>query len=209
MNKITSIVAALMLMPVMAHAQGAPEMVSYEALPSGNYASDPTHTSLNWKLTHMGMSHYTARFTKVDATVTYNAKTPTTSKLVAIVDPTSITTDYPVSKEHDFDRELQGEKWFDTAKFSTIKFESTKIDMTDKTHGKITGNLTFLGVTKPLVLDATFNGAILQHPFTKKPAMGFSATAKLKRSDWGMGNYVPMIGDEVTLLIETELNKKD
>jgi polyisoprenoid-binding protein YceI len=208
MNKIASIVTALLLVPFAAQAQGM-QPVSYETLPSGTYASDPTHTSLNWKILHMGLSHYTARFKKVDATVTFDAKNPAASKLVATVDPTSITTDYPVSKEHDFDKELQGEKWFDAVKHPTIKFESTGIVLTDKTHGKITGNLTFLGVTKPLVLDATFNGAYPQHPFDKKPVMGFSATAKLKRSDWGMTNYIPMIGDDVDLLIETELHKKD
>jgi len=61
--------------------------------------------------------------------------------------------------------------------------------------------------SKPLTLDVTFNGGYEKMPMMNIPAMGFSATGTLKRSNWGLTSYVPMIGDDVELLIETEFHK--
>jgi polyisoprenoid-binding protein YceI len=64
--------------------------------------------------------------------------------------------------------------------------------------------LTFLGVTKPVTLDVTFNKALGQHPFANKPALGFTAEGSLKRSEFGMDTYIPQIGDEVDFIIQAE-----
>ncbi|MDX1974075.1 MAG: YceI family protein [Rickettsiales bacterium] len=203
MIKKMILAASLACLPILACAQ-----TPANEMPAGDYQLDKTHASLTWKVSHMGLSNYTARFTRMDATLNFDPKDPTKSKLVATVDPTSVRTDYPNADKKDFDAELaKGETWFNAGKFPEIKFVSTSIDKTGEKTGKVHGNLTFLGVTKPLTLDVTFNGAYAQKPMVNTPGIGFSATAKLKRSDWGFSTYIPTLGDEVTLLIEVEFDK--
>lgn len=178
-------------------------------MPAGIYVADPAHTSVTFKVNHLGLSNYTARFAKVEAEVDFNPATPTASKLKVSIDPTSVRTDYPTPEEKDFDKKLGTDAaWLNATKFPTITFASTAIEKTGDTTGKLTGDLTFLGVTKPVTLDVTFNGAYAKAPFSEIPALGFSAQGKIKRSDWGFDTYVPNIGDDVELIIETELHKK-
>ncbi len=180
------------------------DMTPIAEMPAGEYKNDPHHTSLTWKVSHMGLSNYTARFTKIDATITLDPKDLSKSKLVATVEPGSVKTDYQDESKKDFDKELASREWLNAIKFSEAKFESTKIKKTGKNTGKIYGNLTFLGVTKPLTFDVIFNGAYERHPMTNLPELGFSATATLKRSEWGFNHMVPHIGDDVKLHIEAE-----
>lgn len=187
----------------------ANELTPIEKMPAGEYKLDETHASLTWKVNHMGLSNYTARFTKIDAVIDLNPKNITKSSVIAFVDPKSIKTDYPHAKKKDFDKKLANDsQWFNSKKFPEIKFVSTKIVKTGKTTAKIYGDLTFLGVTKELVLETKFNGAYAQKPLSSEPGMGFSAKGRLKRSDFGFSTYVPMIGDEVEILIEAEFVKK-
>jgi len=204
MLKPLMMTAALLLTPAAAMAQ----MTPLAEMPSGAYELDKSHASVTWKVSHLGLSNYTARFAKMDAKLVFDAKDPSKSTLVATVDPTSIRTDYPNAAEKDFDKKLStGDEWFNAGKFPEIKFESTKVEKTGEKTGKVHGTLTMLGVSKPLVLDVTFNGAYLKKPFADVPGLGFSATTKLKRSDWGFSTYVPNIGDEVEVLIEVEFHK--
>lgn len=179
-------------------------------LPAGVYVSDETHTSVTFKVSHMGLSHYTARFARAEAELTFDPADPTKSSVKASVDPLSLRTDYPYPDKKDFDKELSaGAEWLNGEKFPTITFTSTRIEKTGETTGKMHGDLTLLGVTKPVTLDVTFNGAYTEHPMGKMPAMGFSAQGTVKRSDFGFNTYLPMIGDDVTILIEIEFKKKD
>jgi len=199
--------ASIIAFPSLSFAQAN---TPYNELPAGTYEIDPTHASITWKVSHLGLSDYTARFTKFTADLDYNPADPTQSSLNVKIDPTSIKTDYPYPEKKDFDAKLvSGEGWFNAGAFPTIEFKSSSIEKTSDNTGKLTGNLKFLGVTKPLTLDVTFNGAYAEHPFAKKPALGFSATGTLKRSEWGMNTYIPNIGDEVKLLIEAEFTKAD
>jgi len=201
----TLVAAAFLLTPLAASAN---TMTPVAEMPSGIYTLDKTHASVTWKVSHMGLSYYTARFTSMDATLNFDAKDPTKSTLKASVDPLSIRTDYPDAAKKDFDGELaKGKDWFNAEAFPEISFVSKKIVMTGKHTGDVTGDLTLLGKTKPLTLHVTFNGAYAKKPMIEAPGIGFSATATLKRSEWGFGTYVPMIGDDVTLLIETEFGQ--
>jgi len=201
------IATALFITPFVGQQQ-AFALDPASTLPAGIYKLEPTHASLTWKVSHMGLSNYTARFTKMDATLNLDTQDPTKSTLVATVDPASVKTDYPNAATKDFDKELAtGETWFNAGKFPEIKYVSTSVVKTGENTATINGELTFMGVTKPLALAATYNGGMKEHPFTKTATVGFSATAVLKRSDWGFSTYVPTIGDEVTLLIETEFVK--
>ena len=194
-----------LLTPSIAHAE-----TPLKELPAGLYVLDKTHASLTWKVSHLGLSNYTARFTDFDADLTLDPSDLTNSSLIVSVDPKSIETDYPNPEQKDFDKELsEGEKWFNANEFPEIKFASKRIEVTGENTAKLYGTLDFLGQTDTLVLDVVFNKAMLSHPYAKKPAMGFSATADLKRSQWGFDTYLPNIGDNVEILIEVEFIKAD
>lgn len=199
------LVTALLLLTF----QWALALDSYQNLPEGNYQLDKTHASLVWKVSHLGLSNYTARFTKFDASIDFNPEDITQSQVTATIDPLSIETDFPYPEEKDFDKKLStGEDWFNGLNFRVIRFTSTKIEMTGDNTGVMTGDLTLLGITQPVDINFTLNGALAFQPFSKKPTLGFSAQTTLLRSNWGMDIYVPNIGDEVTVLIEAEFGKE-
>ncbi|TXG81987.1 MAG: polyisoprenoid-binding protein [Sphingomonadales bacterium] len=178
-------------------------------VPSGVYAVDPTHASVTWKVMHLGLAKYTARFTKVDAELTLDAADPTKSKVFVAIDPRSVRTDYPNPEKEDFDKKLgTGTDWLNGDKFPQIVFHSRALERLTATTGKMTGDMTFLGVTKPVTFDVTLNGNFKEHPFTKKAALGFSAKTTIKRSDWGFKTFVPNIADEVEVLVEAEFQAK-
>ena len=194
--------AALML---TAAAQAQSEMTPPADMPAGEYVLDKSHASLTWKVSHFGLSNYTARFTRFDATLDFDPANPANSALKVTVDPTSVETDYPNADAKDFDKELaESERWFNAGEFPDISFASTGIEMKGETTGIVTGDLTFMGVTKPVSLDVSFNGAFEERPFSGLATLGFSATGSVTRSDWGMSGLVPNIGDDVDLLIEVE-----
>ena len=200
--------AAFFFVALLPFATLAAEPVATQpapGIPSGTYKLDKTHTSVTWKVGHMGLSFYTARFTEMDATLELDVAKPENSKLTATVNPRSVKTDYVPTAEKDFDKELaEGADWFDAGKFPTVTFTSKKVTMTGEKTAKVEGDLTFRGVTKPLTLDVTMNGMMPKHPFTQGPVIGFSAVGMLKRSDFGMTYGTQYLGDAVQVLIETE-----
>ena len=203
---LASIIMALLafLSASSAYAAGT----KYQEMPAGIYQLDKTHASLTWKVSHLGLSNYTARFTRFDAQIDFKPEAPENSKVTVTIDPASVETDYPYPQKKDFDKKLVTKpEWFNATVFAEITFTSTGIKMTGDNTAIMTGDLTFLGATHPMSLNVTFNGAMKKQPFSKKPTLGFSASGSLKRSDWGMATYVPNIGDEVMLLIEAEFAK--
>jgi polyisoprenoid-binding protein YceI len=176
--------------------------------PTGTYKLDLSHASLTWKVSHFGLSQYVARFTKFDATLDWNAENPTASRVQVTIDPTSVATHFPEPERKDFDAELAtGDNWINGDTHPTITFVSTSAALTTETAGTVTGDLTFLGVTKPVTLNVTFNGGMV-NPFSQKRVIGFAASGVIKRSDFGMSAYIPNIGDEVTLEIHAEFQKQ-
>ena len=178
---------------------------AFNDMPTGAYNVDLNHASIVWKVSHLGLSNYVARFTEFDATIDYKASNIEKSQVTASINPMSIQTAYPNAAEKDFNNILATEKgWFNANSFASINFISTSIDMTSEETAMMKGRLTFLGVTKEIFLDVVFNGAMTKQPFTGKPTMGFSATTNIVRSDFGMSKYVPSIGDKVEVMIEGE-----
>lgn len=197
MKKYIAIAAALFF-ATAAHAE--------VPVPSGKYTMDPTHASLTFKINHLGLSNYTARFTRFNIDLDLNVEDPTQSTVSANVDPNSVETDYPGEK--DFDGEIaRGGKFFNAGEFKDVTFASKSIEMTGDNTAKITGDLTMLGETLPVTLDATLIGALAAHPFAGAPAVGFSATGTFDRSKWGMTHLIPNVGDAVTVIIEAEFIK--
>lgn len=169
---------------------------------SGTYEIEPTHTKVIFAINHLGYSTYYGAFPKAEGTLVLNAADPSKSVLNVTVDVTAISTDLPALNEH-----LLAPDFFDAAKFPKATFKSTKVEPAGKNKAKVTGDLTLKGVTKPVVLDVTFNQAGPNF-INKVYSVGFDATATIKRSDFGVSAYVPAVGDEVTLRIGSELQLK-
>lgn len=171
------------------------------AVQAGRYAVETSHTRVQFSVSHMGFSNWYGDFAGVTGALTLDPKAIASAKVDITIPVASVSTTNTV-----LDGELKSADWFDAAKFPTIRFVSTKVVQTAPGKADITGDLTFHGVTKPVVLAATFIGAG-ENPMSKKYTVGFDATATLKRSDYGVNTYVPMIGDETTLRISAAFEK--
>lgn len=163
-----------------------------------DYKIDPTHTATVFSWNHFGFSTPSANFSDIQGVIKVDNAKPANSSVNVTIPLSSVNTNVPA-----LDKEFQEEAWFNAAKYPNITFKSTKVETKDKKHFKITGDLTVKGVTKPVVLDAVLNKQG-EHPMAKVPAIGFNATTSFKRSDFGLGNYVPNVGDKITVNITTE-----
>ena len=176
-------------------------------LPAGTYTSDLTHSSIIWKVNHLGLSNYTARFTDFEATLDIDPNAPEDATLSVTIDPTSVSTAYPNPEQEDFDATIgEGENFLNGGAFPEITFNSTDVTLTSPTTADVTGDLTMLGITMPLTLDVTFNGSLEANPFSGRPTLGFTATGSLDRTDFGM-DYLSgqAVGDVVELVIQAEM----
>jgi polyisoprenoid-binding protein YceI len=180
-------------------------------VPAGDYKLDKAHSTLIFRVNHLGFSHYTARFRRFDAQLRFDPRNLTATQLTATVDARSIETDYPDPK-YDFNGELQGEQWLNAAKFAEIAFRTTQVEDLGNQAMRVHGELTLRGVTRPIVLDATYNGGYVGHPMDPQARVGFSAHGVLKRSDFGISGGIPAagtnlgLGDQVAIAIESEFN---
>ena len=163
-----------------------------------DYKIDPTHTATVFSWNHFGFSTPSANFTDIQGVIKVDNAKPANSSVEVTIPISSVNTNVPA-----LDKEFQEEAWFTAAKYPNITFKSTKVETKDKKHFKITGDLTVKGVTKPVVLDAVLNKQG-EHPMAKVPAIGFNATTSFNRSAFGIGNYVPNVGDKITVNITTE-----
>lgn len=171
---------------------------SFAVAATTDYKIDPTHTMTLFSWSHFGFSNPTANFNDVQGVIKVDDQNPEKSSVSVSIPVKSVDTHVPA-----LDKEFLTEGWFNEAKFPGITFKSTKVETTDKKHFKILGDLTVKGITKPVTLDAVLNQQG-KHPMTKKQTVGFNATTSFKRSDFGLGNYVPAVSDEVTVNITTE-----
>lgn len=179
--------------------------------PAGEYVLDRTHASLEWQGLHNGLAWYSARFTNFDIKLTFDPADVTKSKVTATIDPKSVETDFaktrPASSTEDFNAVLaSGERFFNAGKFPTITFASTAITKTGANTGKMTGNLTFLGVTKPVTLDVTYVGN-RNDPRSQKHKVGFQAVGTINKTVWGMAAGGP-IADNIKIEINAEMVQK-
>ena len=163
-----------------------------------DYKIDPTHTATVFSWNHFGFSTPSANFTDIQGVIKVDNAKPANSSVEVTIPLSSVNTNVPA-----LDKEFQEEAWFNAAKYPNITFKSTKVETKNKKHFKITGDLTVKGVTKPVVLDAVLNKQG-EHPMAKVPAIGFNATTSFNRSAFGIGNYVPNVGDKITVNITTE-----
>jgi polyisoprenoid-binding protein YceI len=197
---------ALAAGPAVAAAPAAPPP------PVGGYFMDKAHTSVTFRVSHLGFSHYTASFRTVDGRLTFDPARPAAMKVEAAIAVPSLQLNAPPAGFHD---QLMSKAWFDAAQFPTMTFRSTKVEPTGPHAAKVTGELTLHGVTKPVVLEVTYNGGYPPMQFDPGGArIGFSAHGVLKRSAFGISSGIPAPGsnmgvsDDVDVAIETEFSSK-
>lgn len=184
-------------------APGKPGSPNPALVTAGNYTVEPSHTQILFAYDHMGFTNNMGLISAPTGTLTLDPKNPAAAKVSVTIPVANLKTGIPKLDEH-----LMKADFFDSAKFPTATFVSTSVKV-EGTTADISGNLTIKGVTKPVVLDATFYGAGKGVPqMGGKENVGFNATTMIKRSDFGMGYGVPMVGDEIELKITAAFQKE-
>lgn len=189
-----------------------PAAASDAPVPAGEYTLDLSHTSLLFRVNHLGFSMYTARFTGISGELQFDPNNLEDASLRVTVDARSLETDFPTPEEVDFDQELQGEAWLNTSRFPEMTYVSNGIEQTGEDQITVTGDLTLRGVTRPVELTVNYNGGYAGHPMDPNARIGFSASGELMRSDFGVDYGIPEPGsdfgvsDRVEIIIETEFN---
>ncbi|KMV70603.1 polyisoprenoid-binding protein [bacteria symbiont BFo2 of Frankliniella occidentalis] len=167
-----------------------------------DYQLDAAHTSIVVSWDHFGFSHPTAEIPGATGVIKFDPQHPATSSVQVTIPVSNIDTHVPA-----LTKEFQGSEYFDTTKYATATFTSTKVIPRGEHKYDVEGNLTLKGVTKPVTLHATLN-KIGEHAMVKKQAVGFDASGTLQRSAFGIDKYVPAVSDAISLNISTEAYAK-
>ncbi len=173
--------------------------LAFSAQAAETYKLDASHTAITWHVNHFGFSTPSGKFMSVDGDVTLDEANPAASSVKVTIDMNGINSGVAKLDDH-----LKTPDFFDVAKFPTATFVSKKVQLIGKDTAKVEGDLTLHGVTKPVTLDVKVN-KIGENMFKLKTA-GFTASTTIKRSDFGITTYVPNLGDDVKIEIESEAN---
>lgn len=180
------LVISALLLPVTQSVQAAE-----------TYKLDSGHTYVLWHISHFGFSNPSGKW-YANGTLVLDEAKPQNSKVDVIINTADINTGIAKLDEH-----LKGKDFFNVDQFPTATFVSNKVNVTGKNTAKVQGTLTLHGVAKPVTLDVTLNKAGMS-PVSNKKTVGFTASTKIKRSDFGITAYLPGLGDEVKINIEAE-----
>jgi polyisoprenoid-binding protein YceI len=177
--------------------------LALDEIPTGTYDVTTKETLVRYGVDHMGFSEFWGTFPGATGTLEFNPKSLGTTKLEVKV---------PIATVETTNRELNGElfsdEFFDAEDYPWMTFSSTQVARSGPTSFKVTGDLTMHNVTKSIVLDVTFHGAG-NDPFSGKGTIiGFDAKGLVKRSEFGLGKYVPIVSDETTITISAEFRKR-
>jgi len=190
---IMALLAASAMAP-QANAQAAPSR-DPTTVQDGIYSVEPSHTRVLFSVSHMGFTTWYGEFTNVSGSLNLAPKSLIHSTLEIHIPTGTVST-----SNAKLNGELKSSDWFDTAKYPEILFTATKITQTGKNSAVVTGDLVFHGVTKPVTLKVKFNAAGI-NPLDHKYTAGFEVSGEIKRSDFGVKTYLPLIGDDVGLII--------
>lgn len=167
-------------------------------LAAERYEFDKSHTSILFFVNHLGFSDMVGEFKDYDGHFMLDEMHPEKSSVDVILRPAGIDTDSPELNKH-----LQGKDFFNAEAYPEIRFESQAVKRTGERTADVAGEITMLGVTRPVTLKVRFNKAGY-HPLTNHYVAGFTADATLLRSEFGMTHLLPLVGDEVHIHIEAE-----
>lgn len=174
---------------------------AFTASAADTYAIDTNHSFPSFEISHFGYSTFRGRFDKISGSITLDLAKKTGSADVTI-DAASVSTGVDKLNEH-----LKSAEFFDAAKYPTIAFKSRDFRFEGDKLTAVSGDLTMHGVTKPVTLRVK-SFQCMEHPLKKVPACGADASATVKRSEFGVSTYSPNVGEEVTLNIQVEAQKK-
>jgi polyisoprenoid-binding protein YceI len=165
---------------------------------------DSAHTEVNFSVRHMMISNVRGYFQKFSGTIEFDPTNPVHTQIVVQIDVASLNT-----RDEKRDAHLKSPDFFDVKKYPYINFHSTRIDVKDKTHAVLYGELVIRDMPHEVALDVKFNG-LANGPWGTTNA-GFSAKAQLQRTTWGLNWNVALetggwlVGDNILITIELEI----
>jgi polyisoprenoid-binding protein YceI len=203
MSRSALAIAPAFVIPLSAAAADQPVPLGPGAVPAGHYVIDPRHTTVTARVMHEGVSLYVLRFDRMDGSFDFDPAHPEATHLTASVDPASLDVNGDWAKEF-------SDKFLKAGQFPQASFVSTAVQSLGGPQGTVSGNLTLMGVTRPVTFNVTLTGSAhesLPPPFGVRAA-GFEAVTTIKRSDFGSTYVQGQVGDDVTLTIDAEFDKK-
>jgi polyisoprenoid-binding protein YceI len=159
---------------------------------------DKSHSFILFEVTHLGLIPYPGRFKQFTVNLDYYPANVEASKVEVRIPVKTVETDDGLTNEA-----LVSEQFFDANNFPAMTFVSTGVRRTGETTGIIDGDLTIIGNTRKVSMDAKFNGKA-KHPFTGNPVIGVTAVAKINRMKWGLTAWRPFVGKTITIRIAFE-----
>jgi polyisoprenoid-binding protein YceI len=168
----------------------------------GAFAVEPLHTRVLFSVSHFGFTTYYGEFGGVLGALDLDPNNRSASKLDIRISVASIGT-----TNAELNGELKGEKWFDAVKYPNISFKATKVTITGPGKADIVGDLTLHATTRPVVLHAVFHGAGV-NPLNKHYTVGFHASAKITRTEFGVSTLVPLISNDVDTIISAAFERQ-
>lgn len=187
---------------------GALAMLAAAALPARpalaapeRYAIDPSHMAIAFLVSHIGFAKTLGQFNRAEGAFVFDPEKPAVSDIVVTIDAASVDTEHAKRDEH-----LRAQDFLWVEKYPQLVFRGTSAEQTGPNTGRILGELTLRGVTRPVTLDVTWNKSG-PYPFGDMHyALGLSARTQIKRSDFGMtyGVQAGLVGDEVDIILEFE-----
>lgn len=181
---------------------------------AGAYSLEKTHAFMTVTVGHnSGISQYRISFTEFDGDLTFDPAAPEASSLSFTIDPTAVETNYPGdykaghadSRWESWNEDVSRDsKWLNSDAFPEITFVATDIEKTGDLVGSVTGDLTLLGVTKPVTLEVSYNGVANPPWYGERDVIGFDASTTIQRSEFGMAAYIPNISDAVMVQFSGE-----
>ena len=176
-------------------------MAATAAAQAGTWQIDPNHTAAQFSVKHLGVSTVRGAFTKVTGTVKHDPADPSKDSLEATIDANSVDTRVEMR-----DKDLRSPNFLDVQKYPTITFHSKQVKVVGSGKLQFAGDLTIHGVTKEVVLDVDGPSAPIKDPWGNQ-RIGTSASTKITRQDFGVNGAPGVVGDEITITIDTELTQ--
>jgi polyisoprenoid-binding protein YceI len=194
--------AVLMSGTADAQAPASPANPSPAAVQPGTYVVEPVHTRILFSVSHMGFTTWYGDFSHASGSLTLDPKQSANDRLQVSVPIATVST-----TNAKLDGELKSANWLDAASFPTAQFVSRKVTPVGEKNADVFGDLTMHGVTHPVTLHATFNGAGI-NPLDKAYTVGFDARGFISRSAFGVTKYVPLVGDRVQIILSAAFERK-
>ncbi|MFN5443994.1 MAG: YceI family protein [Crocinitomicaceae bacterium] len=178
-------------------------LFSFKSSETATWTIDPVHTRVGFGITHLGINEVIGYFTKYEAKVTASKEDFSDAQFELSGDVASVSTGFDGLDGH-----LKAADMMDAAATPKFTFKSTSVTSKGGKNLEVKGDLTLHGITKPVTLDATFNGSLV-HPMSKKNVAGFKLTGKINRKDFNVGKDLPdmVASDIVTINATTEFAK--